>query len=139
MLRKRRKLIDPAEIGAKGGHARAQKLSPEERREACRLAAIARWKAYSEGKSGSRKSMQPRDARKRKLIDPMKSGAKGGHARARNLSAADRSRIAGLASAAYWKSYYEANPAKKKAREERDRALHLNPDPGVCVHTMCYT
>jgi hypothetical protein len=30
--------------GAKGGKARAAKLSPEERRESARLAALARWK-----------------------------------------------------------------------------------------------
>ena len=31
-------------LGSKGGHARATKLTPEQRSEAARLAAAARWK-----------------------------------------------------------------------------------------------
>jgi len=115
----RRKLIDPAEIGAKGGKARAMNLSPERRREACRLAAVARWKAYAEGKIGTSQSIEPSESRKRMLIDSMKTGAKGGQARARSLSAEERIRIARLASAAHWKAYYEANPEKWRAREAR--------------------
>jgi hypothetical protein len=121
MPRKRRKLIDPAEIGSKGGHARAQKLSPDERREACRLAVVARWKAYAEGKNDSVRTIELSDVQKRKgkLIDPVKSGAQGGHARARNLSAEERSKGARLAIVARWKAYYQANPEKWKAREAR--------------------
>jgi hypothetical protein len=117
-------LIDPAEIGSKGGYARARKLSSDERRDACRLAAVARWKTYSEGKTSSRKFIEPSAARyrKRKLIDPVKSGAQGGQARARNLGAEERRKGSQLAAVARWKIYYEANPEKRKAREARDQA-----------------
>lgn len=46
---------DPAAVslgrrgGLKGGKARAAKLSPEERREIARKAALARWSASSQG------------------------------------------------------------------------------------------
>jgi hypothetical protein len=42
----KRKLIDPVEIGAIGGRARAQNLSAEERRFASSNAAKARWEKY---------------------------------------------------------------------------------------------
>lgn len=35
--------------GAKGGRARAARLSPEERKASARLAAMARWKKRTEG------------------------------------------------------------------------------------------
>jgi hypothetical protein len=38
-----KKLLDPAERGRKGGKTRAARLSPEERRNAARRAALARW------------------------------------------------------------------------------------------------
>jgi hypothetical protein len=41
-----RRLIDPVEIGAKGGKARAERLSEEELSAASSLAANARWAAY---------------------------------------------------------------------------------------------
>jgi len=37
--------------GLKGGHARAEKLSPEERRETAKKAAEKRWALHSKGKS----------------------------------------------------------------------------------------
>jgi hypothetical protein len=43
MGKRKRKLIDPAKIGAKGGRARAQSLTPEARQESARQAARARW------------------------------------------------------------------------------------------------
>jgi hypothetical protein len=45
-MAKKRRLIDPVEIGAKGGKARANRLSDEELRAASRHAANARWAAY---------------------------------------------------------------------------------------------
>jgi hypothetical protein len=43
MAKRRRKLIDPVKIGAKGGKARAGRLTAEERKESARAAALARW------------------------------------------------------------------------------------------------
>jgi hypothetical protein len=43
MAAKKRLLIDPAEIGSKGGTNRAKNMSKKERSEAARLAARARW------------------------------------------------------------------------------------------------
>jgi hypothetical protein len=45
MLNKRT-LIDPVEIGSKGGRARAERLSTLELQESGRRAAKARWDAY---------------------------------------------------------------------------------------------
>jgi len=41
---RRRKDSRAVALGKKGGHARARRLSPEERRESARKAALARWK-----------------------------------------------------------------------------------------------
>jgi hypothetical protein len=38
-----RKLLDPADRGRRGGKTRAARLTPEERRNAARRAALARW------------------------------------------------------------------------------------------------
>ena len=43
---KKRKLIDPVEIGSKGGRARAESLSTLELQESGRSAAKIRWDAY---------------------------------------------------------------------------------------------
>jgi len=54
---KTRVLIDPAEIGALGGHARAEKMTAKQRSESARNAVKARWaKAKKAAKKKSAKS-----------------------------------------------------------------------------------
>jgi hypothetical protein len=54
------------------------------------------------------------------LVDTKKIGAKGGKARAANLSAKELS-AAGLAAvSARWEQYYRDHPEKLKARKERE-------------------
>jgi hypothetical protein len=43
MLDEPRRLIDPAEIGRKGGLSRAKRLSPKQRSDSAKKAAAARW------------------------------------------------------------------------------------------------
>jgi len=45
-----RRLIDPAEIGRKGGLSRAKRLSPKQRSDSAKKAAAARW-GKKKGKS----------------------------------------------------------------------------------------
>jgi len=46
-----RRLIDPAEIGKKGGLQRARNMTPEERSESARAASRARWARKKKAKS----------------------------------------------------------------------------------------
>jgi hypothetical protein len=52
-------------------------------------------------------------------VDTAKIGRKGGHARAANLSAEERSSSASGAAKARWDAYYKAHPDKLKAKKER--------------------
>ena len=62
----RRRLIDPVEIGAKGGKARAKRLSDEELSTASRTAANARWAAYYAAHPDKLEAKLAREARKGK-------------------------------------------------------------------------
>jgi hypothetical protein len=54
------------------------------------------------------------------LVDTKKIGAKGGKARAANLSAKELSESARTAVNARWEKYYREHPEKLKARRERE-------------------
>ena len=54
------------------------------------------------------------------LVDTRKIGAKGGKARAANLSAKELSEAARTAVKARWEQYYRDHPEKLKARKERE-------------------
>jgi hypothetical protein len=54
------------------------------------------------------------------LVDTKKIGAKGGKARAANLSAKELSESARNAVKARWEQYYRDHPEKLKARKERE-------------------
>lgn len=54
------------------------------------------------------------------LIDTRKIGAKGGKARAANLSAKELKAAARAAVNARWEQYYKDHPEKLKARQERE-------------------
>jgi hypothetical protein len=54
------------------------------------------------------------------LIDTRKIGAKGGKARAANLSAKELSEAARTAVNARWEQYYRDHPEKLKERKERE-------------------
>ena len=62
--RKKRTLVDVAQIGSLGGSARAANLSQEELREASRKASNARWDAYYEAHPEQLKAKLEREARK---------------------------------------------------------------------------
>jgi hypothetical protein len=59
-------------------------------------------------------------AKKRKLIDPVEIGAKGGKARASRLSDKQLSAASSVAANARWEAYYAAHPEKLKAKLERE-------------------
>jgi hypothetical protein len=61
-----RKLIDPVEIGAMGGKARAVKLSDRELSEGSSFAANARWDAYYEAHPEKLKARKEREAGKKR-------------------------------------------------------------------------
>jgi hypothetical protein len=63
----RKRLIDPVEIGAKGGKARANRLSDEELSAASSVAANARWAAYYAAHPDKLKAKLEREARKGKV------------------------------------------------------------------------
>ena len=54
------------------------------------------------------------------LVDTRKIGAKGGKARAANLSTKELKASARAAVLARWEQYYRDNPEKLKARKERE-------------------
>jgi hypothetical protein len=54
------------------------------------------------------------------LVDTRKIGAKGGRARAANLSAKELQASARAAVLARWEQYYRDHPEKLKARNERE-------------------
>lgn len=58
---------------------------------------------------------------KRKLIDPVKIGAKGGRARAANLTEEELRASGSAAARARWDAYYEAHPDKLREKQERER------------------
>lgn len=60
----KRRLIDPVEIGSKGGKARAERLSEEELSAASSLAANARWAAYYAAHPEKLQAKLERQARK---------------------------------------------------------------------------
>ena len=62
--KKRRTLVDVAEIGSLGGSARAANLSQNELREASRKASNARWDAYYAAHPEKLKAKLEREARK---------------------------------------------------------------------------
>jgi hypothetical protein len=66
----KRKLIDPVEIGSKGGLARAVSLSASELQESGRSAAKARWDAYLSASSGNASGQERREAKKAKAAEP---------------------------------------------------------------------
>jgi hypothetical protein len=63
----RKKLLDPAERGRKGGKARLLSMTPEERQFGARRAALARWRGMTkvQRREIGRKTAQARWARER--------------------------------------------------------------------------
>jgi hypothetical protein len=77
--KKKRTVVDVAEIGSLGGLARAANLSPEQRKAAARKAINARWDAYYEAHPEKLKARLEREARKgttKRGRPPKKKGAK---------------------------------------------------------------
>jgi hypothetical protein len=70
-------LVDPVEIGSKGGLARAANLSAKELSDSARNAAAARWKAYYAAHPDKFKAKLEREAKKgtRPRGRPPKKGA----------------------------------------------------------------
>jgi hypothetical protein len=66
----KRKLIDPVEIGSKGGRARAESLSTLELQESGRSAAKARWDAYYRLHPEKLQAKKERAAKKAKAAEP---------------------------------------------------------------------
>lgn len=62
--KKKRTLVDVAQIGSLGGSARAANLSQEELREASRKASNVRWDAYYAAHPEKLKAKLEREARK---------------------------------------------------------------------------
>ena len=54
------------------------------------------------------------------LVDTRKIGAKGGRARAANLSERELKAASKAAATARWERYYRDHPEKLKARQERE-------------------
>jgi len=54
------------------------------------------------------------------LVDTRKIGAKGGRARAANLSEKELKAASKAAAQARWEQYYRDHPEKLKARQERE-------------------
>lgn len=71
-------LVDTSKIGRKGGKARLETMTPEERSESARNAAKARWEKEKAGESAAASLM----------------GKKGGAARAKALTKKQRKEIA---------------------------------------------
>jgi hypothetical protein len=65
--KRKRTLVDVAEIGSLGGSARAANLSPEQLRAAARKAINARWDAYYAAHPEKLKAKLEREARKGKV------------------------------------------------------------------------
>jgi len=65
--KKKRTLVDVAEIGSLGGSARAANLSPEQRKAAAMKAINARWDAYYKAHPEKLKAKLEREARKGKV------------------------------------------------------------------------
>ena len=55
-------------------------------------------------------------------VDVTEMGRKGGIARAKNMTAAERTASSSDAASARWKAYYEAHPEKLEERKRRDAA-----------------
>lgn len=70
MAAKQRKLIDPVEIGAKGGAARAANLTEQQREDSARSAVEARWAKYYRENPEKLKARQEREARRKKASKP---------------------------------------------------------------------
>jgi hypothetical protein len=62
--KRRRTLVDVAQIGSLGGSARAANLSADERREAGRHAVNARWEAYYAAHPDKLKAKLERESKK---------------------------------------------------------------------------
>jgi hypothetical protein len=58
--------------------------------------------------------------KKRKLIDPVEIGSKGGRARAANLSASQLQESGQSAAKTRWDAYYRLHPEKLQAKLERE-------------------
>jgi len=65
--KKKRTLVDVAEIGSLGGSARAANMSPDQRKVAAEKAIKARWKAYYAAHPEKLKAKLEREARKGKV------------------------------------------------------------------------
>jgi len=76
--KRKRTLVDVAQIGSLGGSARAANLSADERREAGRQAVNARWEAYYAAHPEKLKARQEKEAKKgqAKRGRPQKKAAK---------------------------------------------------------------
>jgi hypothetical protein len=66
----KRKLIDPMEIGSKGGRARAESLSILELPESGRCTVKARWDAYHRLDPEKLQAKKDREAKKAKAAEP---------------------------------------------------------------------
>ena len=64
MGRKVKIVVDVTELGRKGGRARAEALSPEERRASARKAIQARWDRYYAEHPEKKKTARPASSRK---------------------------------------------------------------------------